>query len=180
MLITDTRAFAGRDPRDQTPAAGNVVLKSTGSTKVAANSKTNVDAAAGSAGVNLDGDGFGASVVVLVDIDNTHAFVGEGASVTALGQGTAIEVGNGVFDGNGNQGVQSVRGLAVTAASYEDEVLVAIGAAGAFGDDAIGVGLSVTVGIQRGSTLAYIAEDPEESRSWFRRLLVERHDAAAA
>src|SRR6185503_9324511 len=160
VLITDTRAYAGRDPRDLTPPLGNVVLKSTGSTAIAAHSSTKVDAAAGSAGVNIDGDAFGASVAVVVDVDNTHAFVGEDASVTALGQ-TAVDVRSGVFGDGGSQDTESVRGLAVTATSYEDELLVAIGAGGAFGDEAIGVGASVTVAVALGSTLAYIAEDAD-------------------
>ena len=65
VLDTDTRAFAGRDPL-LGPVAGNVILSSYGSTHIAADSTTVIDAAAGSAGVTLDGTGFGASVAVVI------------------------------------------------------------------------------------------------------------------
>ena len=69
------------------------------------------DAAAGSArGVASKTSGYGASVVVVVDLDETLAFVGDGASITALG-GKDVGIRNGVHDGDGNQGIESAARL---------------------------------------------------------------------
>jgi hypothetical protein len=149
VLLTDTRAYAGRDPEvaavDQ--PAGNVSLRSAGSTAITAESRSDADVSAGSLAVTGDSTGIGASVSVIVDIDKTHAFIGEDADVTALGGGDAVDVWTGEVDGSGNRINESVRGLAVTANSTEDQLLIAIGAGGAVGDDAVGVGLSVPISL---------------------------------
>ena len=67
----------------------------------------------GSAAVSLANGGYGASVTILVDLDDTLAFVGDDASITALGN-KDVGVRNGVHDGDGNQGTQVVRGFALT------------------------------------------------------------------
>ena len=131
VFDTTTRAFVGQDP--DAPSAGNLVLSADGSLAVAADSSTEAELYAGTLGISLSGSSIGISVGVLVDLDTTNAFIGDGADVTALGNGTAISVRDGVFDDNGNQGTENVRGVAVTATSYEDATVLGIGASGIAG-----------------------------------------------
>ena len=114
----------------------------------------------------------GISVGVLVDIDETRAAVGDGATITALGNGVSgVDVRDGVFDGDGNQGPESVRGLAVTATSFEDVTLLAIAASGSLGIDNsgeedeehesstnVGIAASVGVAVMHGQTKATLGE----------------------
>src|SRR5262249_52138694 len=151
---TDTRAFAGKDPQ-AAAVGGNVTIAAQGSVAIAANSKTADDAASGSLAVSFKDSGYGASVVVLVDLDDTLAFVGDGATVTALGN-KAVNVRDGVHDDDGNQGTQSFNGFALEATSFEDHFLLAIGAAGTIEADKTGLGLSVTVDVNKDKTQATI------------------------
>ena len=61
-----------------------------GSVHIAAASSTKAELYAGTLGLSLSDDSFGASVGVLVDIDKTRAFIGEGAA----NQGAFHEVCN--------------------------------------------------------------------------------------
>jgi hypothetical protein len=154
--ITTTRAFVGLDP--DAPLAGNVTLAADGSVHIAADSTTEAEFYAGTLGLSLSGSSVGISVGVVVDIDETIAFVGDDASITALGNGSAVSVRDGIFDGDGNQGSESIRGLAVTATSFEDVMLLAIAASGSLGQDNSGdtnedndggtnVGIAASVGV---------------------------------
>ena len=64
---------------------------------IAADSTTKIDAFAGSGAVSLDDSSFGGSVTVVVDLDDTLAFIGDSANVTVLGLGSAIEVRDGNY-----------------------------------------------------------------------------------
>jgi hypothetical protein len=132
-----------------------------GSVLVAAESRRAIDAAAGSLGVSLNDSSFGAAAAVVVVDDTTEAEIGDGARVTALGLGDAIQAADGTFEGDGAANTTAVRGVAVTATSFEDVLLVGIGAAGALGDDAVGLGLSVTIGVLLGATRARIGAGAE-------------------
>ena len=135
---------------------GGLLATATGSLQVAAESRTEILAAAGGLGVSLDNDGVGASVSVVVDSDRTEAAIGNGAVIRVLGQGTPISVRDGVFDADGRQGLVAMRGLAVTATSFEDVLQVGIGAAASLDGGDVGLGFSVTVGVLKGETLATI------------------------
>ncbi len=156
VIDTDTRAFVGLDPQAP-PALGNVEIVAQGSVAIGADSTTKDDASAGSAAVSLKNNGYGAAVAVVVDLDDTLAFVGDGATVTALGM-KAIDVRDGNQDGNGNQGTEAVRGFALGATSYEDHFLLAIGAGGTIEADKAGLGLSVTVDVNKGQTQATVGD----------------------
>ena len=166
VVVQDTSTLAFLGPKSVVTAQGSV--------HVAADSNTSIDAAAGAAagasGVTptdstsgsggSGGTSVGASVAVVVDDDKTEAFVGSGAKVNALGKGTiaAINVRDGRYDNDGNQGTAAVRGLAVTATSFDDVLTVGIGAAAAAGKtgSSVGIGLSVTVNVLTGDTLAHV------------------------
>ncbi|MGD8418987.1 MAG: hypothetical protein PVJ78_01070, partial [Gammaproteobacteria bacterium] len=163
----------GRDPVADPPQLGNVVVDAGGSVVVAADSTTLIESYAGTLGLSLSGTAVGVSVGVVVDIDKTHAIVGDGAQITALGNGDAASVRDGVFtDDEGNQGSESVRGLAVTSTSFDDVFLLAIAASGSLGQDnsgdsegeggssesgggtTVGIAGSVGVAILKGETRA--------------------------
>ena len=145
---------------------------------MAAVSRTDIESYAGSLGVSLSESAVGISVGVVVDLDDTLALVGDATDVTALGNGAALDVSDGVFDGNGDPGSESVRGLAVTAASYDDIYMLAIAASASLGQDssgntskdggggsesgggtAVGIAGAVTVSIVKGETKAVLGHD---------------------
>ncbi|MGD8330585.1 MAG: hypothetical protein PVJ49_14220, partial [Acidobacteriota bacterium] len=154
--ITTTRAFVGLDP--DAPLAGNVTLDADGSVVIAADSTTDAELYAGTLGLSMSGSSVGISIGILVDIDETSSFIGDGASITARGNGAAASVRDGMFDGDGNQGSESVRGVAVTATSYDDMTVLAIAASGSLGrnnsgeenmdnDGGTNVGIAASVGV---------------------------------
>ncbi len=163
---TNTRAFIGDDPNVTPALAGFASVLAAGSIHVAADSSTSIDAAAGAvAGAKGSADtggsggkSVGASVAVIVDTDHTEAFIGAGSRLTAFGDASIapVKARNGKYDASGNQGTEDVRGLVVTATSYDDILSVGIGAAAAAGNQgaAVGIGGSVTVNILTGDTLA--------------------------
>jgi hypothetical protein len=173
--ITDTRALVNDDLNDAT--TGAAAINATGSATVAAVSRTDIESYAGSLGVSLSESAVGISVGVVVDLDDTLALVGDATDITALGNGTAVEVSDGVFDGSGDPGSQSVRGLAVTATSYDDIYMLAIAASASLGQDssgnsgsgsggsesgggtAVGIAGAVTVAIVNGETKALLGDD---------------------
>jgi len=181
--VTDTRAILGRDPALTEPELGNVEVDAGGSVVVAADSTTLIESYAGTAGVSFSDSAVGISVGVLVDIDETRAAIGDGADITALGGGDAVEVRDGVFDDDGNQGTESVRGLAVTATSFEDVTLLAIAASASLGMDnsgnesisqnsdgsttpndggtSVGIAGSVGVAVMHGETKATLGDGVE-------------------
>ncbi|MFC1895392.1 LEPR-XLL domain-containing protein, partial [Thermodesulfobacteriota bacterium] len=169
--VTDTRAIVGRDPAAEVAEIGNVEIDANGSVVVSADSTTLIESYAGTAGVSLSGSSVGISVGVLVDIDETSAIIGDDASITALGNGTAVPVRDGNFDEDGNQGTEDVRGLAVTATSFEDITLLAIAASGSLGQDnegetnedndggtTVGIAASVGVAVMHGQTKATVGD----------------------
>ncbi|WP_189510130.1 LEPR-XLL domain-containing protein [Mesorhizobium sp. M1D.F.Ca.ET.043.01.1.1] len=174
VLVNDTttRALVGRDPTDAASTTGTAAIDADGSVVVAADSKTVIESYAGSLGVSLSGSAVGVSIGIVVDLDQTTATVGAGSTITALGGKTA-SVNDGIFDGDGNQGSESVRGLAVTAISYGDVFLLAIAASGSLGSDnsgqgggsggssssggtKVGIAASVGVAVLKGETKATI------------------------
>ncbi|RUU49631.1 hypothetical protein EOD07_33985, partial [Mesorhizobium sp. M2C.T.Ca.TU.002.02.1.1] len=175
VLVNDTttRALVGRDPTDAASTTGTAAIDADGSVVVAADSKTVIESYAGSLGVSLSGSAVGVSIGIVVDLDQTTATVGAGSTITALGGKTA-SVNDGIFDSDGNQGSESVRGLAVTATSYGDVFLLAIAASGSLGSDnsgqgggsggssssgggtKVGIAASVGVAVLKGETKATI------------------------
>jgi hypothetical protein len=165
--VTKTRAVLGRNPAATLPEAGNVSIDANGSVLVAADSSSKIESYAGTLGLSLSASSVGISVGVLVDIDETSATIGEAASVTARGHGSALLVRDGNFDEDGNQGSESVRGLAVSATSFEDIDLLAIAASGSLGQNnsgetnsendggtKVGIAASVGVAVVHGETKA--------------------------
>jgi hypothetical protein len=95
VLSITTRAFIGDDPSNPTPGATNVLAS--GSILVSASEQTLLNIISG----NFAGSGeasLGAAAGVPVITKTTEAFVGAGANVTALGQGSPIQADNGVFE----------------------------------------------------------------------------------
>ncbi|MEO0465166.1 MAG: LEPR-XLL domain-containing protein, partial [Pseudomonadota bacterium] len=156
VLLTDTLAYAGHDGDEVAAPGGNVDLDAGGSVVVTADSKTETTLSAGALAGSNSSTSVGIAVTVLVDLDDTLAFIGDDAVVTALGNGAAVDVADGDFDGSGNQGTDSVRGLAIGATSYEDHFLLAVGAAGSL--SSAGVAVSAVVGIAQGRTKATLGE----------------------
>ncbi|MDO9176540.1 MAG: hypothetical protein Q7V62_17170, partial [Actinomycetota bacterium] len=131
--ITHTRALVNDDLNDATTGVATIV--SEGSVEVAAVSRTDIESYAGSLGASLSESAVGISVGVVIDVDDTLALVGDGTEVTALGQGDAIDVASGDFDGSGNSIDTTARGLAVTATSHDDIFMLAIAASASLGQD---------------------------------------------
>ncbi len=183
VLVNDTttRALVGRDPADDLSTTGTTAVVADGSVVVAANSKTEIGSYAGTLGLSLSGSAVGISIGILVDLDETTAAVGEGTTITARGNGaTGVDVRNGIFDADGNQGTENVRGLAVTATSYDDVFLLAIAASGSLGrtnsgqgsgdsNTDVGIAGSVGVAVLKGETKATIGEgvavNPDNTRA---------------
>lgn len=161
------------------PGTGNVVVDADGSVVVAADSSTKIGSYVGTLGLSLSGSSVGVSIGIVVDVDETIAAVGEDASITARGNGSAVSVRDGVFDSDGNQGAESVRGLAVTATSFEDITVLAIAASGSLGQDNsgqsggeggssesgggtnVGIAASVGVAVLKGQTKATLEDGVE-------------------
>ena len=175
--ITETQARVN-SPLDA-GTDGVMSITATGSVAVEALSKTTIDSYVGSGGGSLSGSAVGISVNVVVDLDDTLAIVGDDTKIIARGQGTAVEISNGVFDGNGDPGVDSVRGLAVTATSFDEIYQLAIAASASLGSDnsgsnqggggssqsgggdstTIGIAGAVTVAVLDGETKAVLGDD---------------------
>ena len=96
VLVSDTLAYVGEDSslleEGVLPVAGSAEIDAGGSLLVSADSTTRTDARAGSGSLSLNAESIGASIVVVVDIDNTLAFLGEDVVATALGNGDLVDV----------------------------------------------------------------------------------------
>ena len=135
VLVSDTLAYAGEDSslleEGVDPVVGSAVINADGSLLISADSTTRMDARAGSGALSLNAESVGASVVVVVDIDNTLAFLGENVDATALGMGAALDVNDGVYVPNGDkleQGTESRNGIMLSATSLAEHYHLAIGA----------------------------------------------------
>ncbi len=122
VIIVDTKAFI--DDNATVIAQGNVV--------VSAVAESQTFALVGQAAASAGSPAVGGSNATLIRVDTTEAWIGENANVTANAQrGTST-----VFDGNrsgafgiGSKGTEEIQGVSVTAVSFDDIVLAAIGGA---------------------------------------------------
>ncbi len=89
----------------------------------------------------------------LITDNDVVAGVGAGASVTARGKLASDDVFTGAKDGSGNRSTEGIRGLAVTATSFEDIQTIAAGGSGA---GSAGVAGSATVTVLDETTRAVI------------------------
>jgi len=100
--------------------------------------------------------GVGIAALVLVHTDTVTASIGEGASVTARGAGTAVQAVTGERDANGDWIKTAASGVVVTAVSYENITGAAVG--GSFGGTA-GVAGSAIVNVMTETTRASIGQN---------------------
>ena len=107
-------------------------------------------------GVALGQNAVGAGVSLQIAKNKVTAYIGADAVVDARGNGSGILAPTGTKDGSGNLQTTLVKGLAVTATSFEDVVTVSIGGAAA-ARAAVAGGASVTVLNQ--TTSAYVGEN---------------------
>ncbi|WP_370312902.1 LEPR-XLL domain-containing protein [Sagittula sp.] len=175
--ITDTQA---RINNALDSADGAATVAADGSVVVQAQSKTIADSYAGSGGGSLSGSAVGISVDVLVDLDDTQAIIGNGTDIVARGNGASgVEIAGDTFDSNGDPVTETVRGLAVTASSYEALYQLAIAASASLGSDnsgsngggggssqsgggsstTIGIAGAVTIAVLKGETKAVLGDD---------------------
>ena len=140
-----------------TSAATGAQVNAGGNVLVDATDDTVTYMITGSAAFSV-GDAIGAAVSIVDLSKNTSAFIGENATVNALGDTPSI---SGIFDGNYTasgdfETLATFHGVAVQASTSENVTNVAAaGAAG--GDDALGGG--VTVELFNSTTQAYIGTD---------------------
>ncbi len=109
---------------------GNVLAG--GNVEVAADRNTgSMNLIDGDAAVAVSlGGGVGASVGKITTNDTVDASIGGTASVTALGNGAALNVPNGQLDSNGDPKTSAFHGVSVTAMSYTSSIPIAAGLAG--------------------------------------------------
>ncbi len=91
-----TRAFIGDDPDDLMPSLGGGNTRARGNIIIDADSDSEIDKWVGVVAIGSTA-GIAAGVGVGVITKNTHAFVGQGANVTAEGLGSASRVRTGQF-----------------------------------------------------------------------------------
>ncbi|HUU83030.1 MAG TPA: hypothetical protein VM243_05950, partial [Phycisphaerae bacterium] len=95
----------------------------------------------------------GVANTTLVTDNTVKAYVGQDATVRAKGNGDAVSAFTGTKDGNGNKKTEPMRGLAVTATSYEKIRSFAVAGSGA---GTAGVAGSAAVNVLDETTLAYV------------------------
>ncbi|MCA9167540.1 MAG: hypothetical protein KDB23_07715, partial [Planctomycetales bacterium] len=130
---------------------GERTVQADGTIVVIGSDDTKVTSVAGSLALGQNGVGISGSV--LVDRSHVDAFVGANANVQARGNGSGIWVANGTKNDSGQLNLVLVKGLAVTATSFENYDNVAIGLAGGA---RFGVAGSAGVLVVDRSTLAHI------------------------
>ncbi|MCA9071391.1 MAG: hypothetical protein KDA84_20830, partial [Planctomycetaceae bacterium] len=120
VVYNDTQAWIGDNA--SVTAEGNVI--------VSAVSESQTLSMAGQAAISGGSPAVGGSNATLIRIDTTEAWIGENANVTA----NATRGTSNVFDGNrngafgiGSKATEAIRGVSVTAVSFDDVILVAIG-----------------------------------------------------
>ncbi|MDH5206452.1 MAG: hypothetical protein OEW36_12390, partial [Hylemonella sp.] len=141
--VNHTRAWIG----------AGAVVEADGNVVVQAAADTELLAIAGNASVAPSSTAFGISNTTFLHSDSVKAWVAAGAQVTARGNGGTYEVQTGERDADGERTTEAVRGLAVTATSFEDTHTIA---AGFSGGSSFGIGGSVTVNVLDETTEAWL------------------------
>jgi len=145
-LANTTRAYISGKKTNGITANGNVSL--------AATDDADILSIAGNISADLKGGGgFGVSASVTVTNNLVEAYIGSGSIVTAKGLGDAEAVYTGKKDADGNRLTESMKGVAVTATSYEDIISVAAGGGGA---EKLAVEGSAAVHVLNETTAAHI------------------------
>ncbi len=127
VLTLTTKAYIDDHATVTTP--GNVLVQAVHSPTI-----STIDG-----NITVGGDaGFGASVSTVIEIDHTEAYIAANATVTAHGQGAAMQV----LVGDTPTNTTTARGVAIVAATFPDVQTIAAG--GAVGGD---IGLSGSAAI---------------------------------
>ncbi len=158
-------AFSVIDINNTTTAsiADGATVQADGNVTVFAEDLTDTDLISGGVGVAIGGGGIGVSIGLGLIRKDTQAFIGEAATVEALGLGV-----NNTFDirtlgYTGDEFItESLRGIGVHAYSVED--MFALGVAGGFGP-AVGIAGSVTWQQINSDTTAYIDRNAQINTS---------------
>ena len=135
---------------------GTPSVKATGSILIAAADDVKVANVAG--GVALGNNAVGAGVAMNITHNNILAYIGAGATVDALGNGNGLYAPVGTKDSDGDIETMLVKGLAVSATSFEKVFTLAVGGAAA-GRAAVAGSLSTNALVE--TTKAYIGENAQ-------------------
>jgi hypothetical protein len=103
-----------------------------------------LDAVSVAGGVAVGNNAAGIAVSLQIDLSKVSAYVGAGMTIDARGNGAGLLARNGTKDANGVPQTTLVKGLAISATSFEIYRTIAIGLAGAPGFGVAGSG-GVTV-----------------------------------
>lgn len=146
-LNNETQAFIG----------DNAIVTAEGNVVVSAFSDAQIVPFTGAGGFS-NGAGVGAAGSTVIKTDVTEAWIGNGASVDARGNRDAIAVNTAerpviFFEPD----TTDIKGVSVTAVSFEDVLSASIGAGGGGGN--VGVGGSVALNVLVEQTRAWIGED---------------------
>ncbi len=135
---------------------GTRSVKANGSILIAAADDVKVANVAG--GVALGNNAVGAGVAMNITHNNISAYIGAGATVDALGGGNGLYAPVGTKDSDGDIETMLVKGLAVSATSFEKVFTLAVGGAAA-GRAALAGSLSTNALVE--TTKAYIGENAQ-------------------
>ncbi|KPK01382.1 MAG: hypothetical protein AMK71_05800, partial [Nitrospira bacterium SG8_35_4] len=129
-------------------------LEANGNAIVSADDDTDILSIAGSFGGGGKA-GLGASNSTIITDNKVTAYIGSGTAVNVKGNRDASGVYTGTKDSSGNKETENIKGLSVTATSYED---ITSAAAGAAGGGTAGIAGSASVIIMDETTKAYIED----------------------
>ncbi len=150
-LTNTTKAYIEGKKADGVTADGDVSLAAMDDADILSVAG-NIAIAKGSGGIG--GAGFGGAASIVVTDNTVESYIGGGSSVTAKGMGDGgIDVYTGEKDDEGNRLTENMKGVSVTATSYEDILSVAAGGSGA---EKLAIQGSAAVHTLKETTKAYI------------------------
>ncbi|WP_171019802.1 leukotoxin LktA family filamentous adhesin [Hydrogenophaga sp. 2FB] len=145
---------------------GGAVVQASGNALVTAQSDDEVKSRAGAVGLGGSVGGAGAIAINDMHAATTAQVSGSGTRVTALGNGAAAQVDNGLLAGNGSldtrQQQDALRGVAVVASSTAELENIAVSAAGG---GSAAVAATVSVALMGGSTTAQLSDGAQLNAS---------------